>query len=92
VPDFKLIKPQTARVYMMLQNSLQTTKQQAQRIRKKRRLNFEILVTPCEPTGKEVESEKESTEEVHAVINLQENQFQCRLCPPPDKAPCFLSP
>jgi hypothetical protein len=76
---------------MMLQNSLQTMKKQAQRIRKKRRLNFEILVTPCEPTGKEVESEKESTEEVHAVINLQENQLQCLLCPPPEKAPCFLT-
>jgi hypothetical protein len=55
---------------MMLKNSLQTTKQQAQRIRKKCRLSFEILVTPCEPTGEEEESEKESTKEVHDIINL----------------------
>jgi hypothetical protein len=37
-----------------VEKSLHTTKQQAQRIRKKCRLSFEILVTPCESTGEEV--------------------------------------
>jgi hypothetical protein len=76
VPDFKLIKPQTAIVYKMLKNS--NMKHQAKRIKKKHRLSLEILVTPCEPTA-EVESVKGDTKEVHAHINLQGNLSPCRL-------------
>jgi uroporphyrinogen-III decarboxylase len=75
----------------MMKNSLRTTKQEAKRIKKKHRLNLEIHVTPCKPTGEEVESVKEIMEEVHAGINLQGNLSPCRLCPPPEKAPCFLA-
>jgi hypothetical protein len=75
----------------MLKNILQIMNQYAKRLKKKPRLRLEILVTPCELTGEEVESVKGDTEKVRGEINIQETCRHVECVHPQTKNPA-LSP